>query len=282
MTLDHPSKVRRPSQEEGFLALALLMGVSLLALLSLATWRVIMGSSATVSTTIDSDRAYFRATASLIDQLALPRITATTSPHLESRSAQASMRSFSIESTVDLLVGPTIDLDSVLIPSTGCAESRQAQGDRSFNGEPLSRGSMRSLTTCILRSALLAESTAFPVNGFIPEAVELPRPGTHQPYTRLSVAGFLETVAPLRVTGDALIIAGGDILLHSIESLTPVVLTLVSATGAIVVRDASPFVSVRTLAPRTVSLPPGVRSAVNAPPPPLLTSLVLGFSRGRR
>lgn len=89
----------------------------------------------------------------------------------------------------------------------------------------------------------------------------------------------MEINTNLRIDQDTLIIAGGDLLIKSIESTAypPVALTLVSATGTVQVESLTGSPRLRVIAWKGVELPSGIVATGNDLLPPILDYEVLGL-----
>jgi len=97
----------------------------------------------------------------------------------------------------------------------------------------------------------------------------------------MAASGYLDINSTLSISADTLIVAGGDLRIKKIlaPGASQVSLTLISATGKIVIEESAGNLEIYPLAKVSVLLPPGSQIAEQSNKlPSNITEIVLGFA----
>ena len=94
----------------------------------------------------------------------------------------------------------------------------------------------------------------------------------------LGSVGYIEAQSTLTLSGDILIVAGGDLFIEALQSAgSPLNATLVSATGAVLVHTLDPQIRLRVIAWQGAFVPSHLTHQASSLMPPILEKQILGF-----
>lgn len=178
--------------------------------------------------------------------------------------------------------GGVIDFESLLNNPSKCRRVEPSKPDRTANGELLTPSAARSPMTCRLAPEELSFDTAGMENLSLTGGTAVPTPPSGADTVALSSPGYIEAPLPLVISNDAVIVAGGDIFLAALEAapLKRAIVTVVSATGRIVIGRAAPTLSLDLHAPQGVSAPLTAVRTASGPKPPRISRILLGIYSG--
>lgn len=173
-------------------------------------------------------------------------------------------------STTDL---PRFDLVSLLEGADRCTPIQNTSAHRSPSGWDILPTSSRARETCNLPLELQASYRSFSnLDSSLPVAMRSAR-------TPITVAspGYI-TLGELRIEGDLLLIAGGDIGIHSLVLTDLHRVTLIALTGRIAVNSINGRAKLKLFGREGVAIPLPPFSEDNLLLPPLLRSQALTFT----
>lgn len=93
----------------------------------------------------------------------------------------------------------------------------------------------------------------------------------------ISAAGYIDISSSVILNGRGTIIAGGDLHIHKLISPYSSEITLISASGVVLLDQTDTNTHIKAMAKQGVYLPHGFSSAPNALVGPILKRMVLGF-----
>lgn len=288
------------SNDAGHLTLGILFGIVFLSTVVFLASREVRTSEHIATRLISTERGYRRALAQNIAEIRSRESAPAASPFFEDIYTEGrfgtmtigvtstiGLNRFFIAQQTALLNGgapgsprfPFIDLDQLLSAPRACPAPLPADVGRTPGGRILTPGSLSSAELCQLQPNAVRGGNSFRENIAVPGGTLLESP-TPADLVTLATPGFIEAATPLTIRGTAIIVAGGDLFIATLEASKPSMVSLVATTGRIVIGHVSPNLAVRAFGFAGVDLPPDTTLSTAPPLPPLRERLILGIKRG--
>ncbi|MCO6430702.1 MAG: hypothetical protein J5J00_07555 [Deltaproteobacteria bacterium] len=174
---------------------------------------------------------------------------------------------------------PLIDLSRFAVPSASCLNAISASPTATTSGHSLTQGSAIAAMTCRITTGVLSGDIFMRENAESPLPSIAISPISGSPIT-IYTPGYLDIDGILELNGDALVIAGGDIVVESLSNPTAAnkLASFYSLTGTILIRKISRNISLFAYAPQSVALPPGTINAANGLNAPELTWIPMAIT----
>lgn len=171
---------------------------------------------------------------------------------------------------------PQINYNLVFRDRTSCRGSFIRSIDVTPSGFPLSPLSAIAKRTCFSSPPANSDMLSYRSNLQIAEAEQAPRS-----LILLAAAGYLDISTSLSLESDLIIVGGGDVRIKKLDARLPARVSIVSATGIIMLEEVTGPAELRLIAWQGVFAPGLANINAHGNLPPLLTEQLLSLTAAR-
>lgn len=168
---------------------------------------------------------------------------------------------------------PLLDYNQIFTNATTCRSILHNGSRKSAFGHALTTSASLAPHTCVNPFQLLVNNLATTSNLAIEMPLVVGTSNNIQPIM-LAAAGYLDIDTTLQINQPMLLVAGGDMYLREVVASSPLDLTLVSATGAIVVNKIDGPAAIAAHAWQNVFIPSKITIGNTLRLPPVVNELL--------